>query len=143
MDDPDYIKDCQLNISGFYYFNLLTEDIFRGQIELSDNPATTNSMTDIKIRSGGDVIQYTYKQSVDEETDPIRMYYYLGLLFSKPLMRNMCILAYYKDYNEYGEARPGGYGGSWNGLTGFCIVSSVKSREEAIDILNYYGLIQP
>lgn len=142
LNDPTYMEECTISISGYYHFNLFTGDTFTGQVTLSDYPLTAESMLPLTFSPDGSFLDYRYKLKSGNDSLPVTMSYSFGILFGRPMMRDICIIVYTDPISEaHGRREPSGNGGSWNGTDGYCIVASVGSHKEAVDALKKYNLI--
>lgn len=142
LNDPTYMEECTISISGYYHFNLFTGDTFTGQVTLSDYPLTAESMLPLTFGLDGAFLNYRYELTPVGESLPATMSYDFGIIYSKPMMREVCIIVYTAPSSEaHGRREPSGKGGSWNNTDGYCIVASVGSHREAVDALKKYDLI--
>lgn len=133
LDDPTYVVDRQIEVSGYYYINLFTTDVFKGRITVSGYPRTATAQMDmrsISINRDGAVLDYYYTQSRDEAQAKNHLF---GMVFSKRLLGEMCILPYTQNYTER-DVFPRPYGG-WDTASGYCIAAGVSSREQVLDLL--------
>ncbi|WP_411676323.1 hypothetical protein [Caproicibacter sp.] len=144
LDDPSYLENCQIHISGYYHLNVFQEDTFSGQITVSDYRLTSEKMSDVKISSNGDHLDYSFQETCRGNSPPVKMCYSLGLMFSKRFFHDLCILVYEENtQNKNGGAvqfgKPTGW--VWGEENGYCIVPNASSREEALNKLRKLGLI--
>lgn len=139
------MENCQIYISGYYHLNIFTDDTFAGQITVSDFRLTSEKMHDVKIRFTGDHLDYSFQEKRNGKVPSVKMSYSLGLMFSKSFFHNMCILVYEENLQDKngGAIQFGKPAGRvWGEKDGCCIVPSVSNREEALNILQQFGLIK-
>ncbi|WP_427338375.1 hypothetical protein [Caloranaerobacter sp. DY30410] len=125
-------------ISGTYYFNLLTDSTFKGQIFVPEYKLTSKKMNRIifdRDTDNEDSLTYEYAIGTDTNGRPLKKDYFFGLIRSKPFFHDMVILVY-----EQYEGKDGGYGGHFSGKSGRCIVPSASNREEALKILEKHNI---
>lgn len=112
LDNPTYVVDRQIEVSGYYYINLFTTDVFKGRITVSGYPRTATAQMDMRsIRASASI----------------------AMVFSKGLLGEMRILPYTQNYTEK-DVFPRPYGG-WDTASGYCIAAGVSSREQVLDLL--------
>lgn len=138
IDDTSYIVKRQIKIHGKYYKNLFYDDVFNGQIAVSDYKLTNEKMLKVYFSKDGSPLIYYYYPigEYDRDGRKTRKEYILGILNSKPLFRDMVICVFSnnplnKDKIEGNSINWGG----WNEQSGYCIVPKASNREEAINIL--------
>lgn len=96
LDDPNYCVNCQVKINGKYHINLLTDDMFDGQIAVSDYSLTNKEMSKIIFYDYdiGYPLEYHYYKGYDEDGHRIRYTYFLGHIHAKPLFHQMDIVLF-------------------------------------------------
>ncbi|KYH29713.1 hypothetical protein CLTEP_27060 [Clostridium tepidiprofundi DSM 19306] len=142
IDDPSYIVQCQVKIQGRYHWNLFFDDMFDGQIVISDYKLTNEKLSKVYLSDDGWPLEYTYLSEEDVNGRPNRYTFFLGRLYSRSWFRKMAIIVFSKNsLNKDGDGKISGNWGDWNEDDGYCIVPLATSREEAIDILLKIGII--
>lgn len=143
LDEPSYLEKRTIYISGTYYFNLLTDSTFKGQIFVPEYKLTSKKMNRVQFfrhnafggfPSAEGSLLYSYVIGTDANGRPIKKFYSFGEICSKPFFHNMVILL-------YGQSK--GEGRGWLSSGGYCIVPSASNREEALKILAKYDIYPP
>ncbi|GEM_PF-626615 len=142
LDDASYVVPCQVKVSGKYHMNLFNDDMFDGQISISDYRLTDEKMSEVYFAEDGWPLEYSYAAGYDNDDRPNRYTYFLGRLYSKSWFRNMAIIVYSDNpVNKDGGGKAEGDWGGWNENDGYCIVPLAADREDAIEILSDKGII--
>lgn len=142
LDDSSYIVRCQVKVYGKYYKNLFTDDVFDGQIVVSDYKLTTEKMSKVHFCNDGWPLEYNYVIGYDINGRRIWGTYFLGRLYSKSWFRGMTISVFSDNpLNKDGDGKVEGDWGGWNDRNGYCIVPNAANREEALNILLKNGVI--
>ncbi|QOR35417.1 hypothetical protein IMX26_00815 [Clostridium sp. 'deep sea'] len=132
LDDPGYLETRTIQIKGSYRFNLFKDNIFKGQIFVPKYPTTAKKMQKLQfIRDVGNeaVMSYVYTTGTDADGHENYEHYNFGKMICKPLLSKMVILVYEQQDNS-----------GWSSKFGYCIVTSAKNREEALNILKKYDI---
>lgn len=137
LDDPSYIVPCKIKVYGKYYKNLFTDDVFNGQIIVSNYKLTNQKMRKVYFLKDGCPLEYYYDTGrYDSDGHKIYEEYSLGHLYSKSWFRRMIIGVYDNNaLNKDGNGKVNGDWGGWSTIDGYCIVTNASTREEAINIL--------
>lgn len=145
LDDPSYLEERTIQVSGKYYLNLLVEDKFRGKIIISDYKITSGKMETIWFSEESGSLVYQFVIGKNEHKHPIKETYILGPIIAKPLLRNMAILLYNENVQDKnGDLRTGtNHGGYWDSIKGYCLVAEVNNREDALAVLKWHKVIAP
>lgn len=133
LDDPNYSVPCKVKVYGKYYMNLFTDDMFDGQIVISDYKFTNENMSKVYFSDEGWPLEYSYVAGNDTYGRPNRDTYFLGRFYSNPWFRQMAIIVY--SDNQANKNVGGKADGSWNERDGYCIIPLATNREEALNIL--------
>lgn len=143
IGNPDSMVDCQVDIKGYYNFNIFTKDTFKGQIKISDYPLTGKNMRDLNLSYGQDdseYIEYTYEEGYDKEGKPITMKYIFGFINTDRLFKNMCIMVFDENVKDKSSGAfprlTGGFSKSWAAEGGYCIVPFAETYDEAMEIVH-------
>lgn len=94
LNDPSYFVPCQVKIHGKYHWNLFTDDMFEGQVTVSDYKYTNEKMSKLYIGDDGYPLEYNYTDGYDVEGHQNRKTYFLGHLYSKSWFRQMVITVF-------------------------------------------------
>jgi hypothetical protein len=141
LDDPTYLTNCQITVSGYYFLNLFTNDTLKGKIVVSDYLFTRDEMESIEFSSYGAPLFYYQYDDDSTNAYPNRIEYCLGKLFTNLFLREICITVLSDNpKNKASESKPSGNWGGWSPEDGYCIVASVSTREDALRILQNYEL---
>jgi len=145
LDDPSYLQECNITITGFYHLNLFVDDTFEGAIAVSGYSQTLEKMSTVHLSKEGCSLYYhRFEEGLYDEDGRLKRFEYsLGNIMIGRFFNNM-VIAVYSDnpldkdrgWKEYGSW------GTWNERDGYCIVSNVSSYEEAVQTLLARGVIQ-
>ena len=139
LDDPSYIAQRTVIVSGYYHFNLFSDDQFTGKITIPDYEWTQQDLETVQfMKDGCPLIYYNYDDK-DGNGGLVKTEYFFGEIYSGLLFRNMCIAVFSENTNDLNAENPSG--GSWHSADGICIVPAVSTRQEALDVLKSNDVI--
>lgn len=127
IDDPAYLAERTVSLSGTYYPNPFGQDIFRGTLQVSGYPITEFLLHDIQF---GNDWTNTLWYSVDESPYHDVLF---GLISSKKWLRDFVLLVYEDQVPNVntpqinGRPRRG-----WSTDSGYCIVPNAATRDAAL-----------
>jgi len=145
LDDPSYLRECTITITGSYHLNLFSDDTFVGSIAVSGYSQTLEAMDTVYLSKEGCPLYYhRYEDGInDEDGRPRRLEYSLGNITSGRFLHKLVIAVYSDNPLDKDVGwREGGSWGVWNERNGYCIVPDVRSYEEAVQTLMTRGVIQ-
>ncbi len=145
LEDDTYIEERTVTIQGRYYFRLFTKDKFVGQITVSSYPLTQWEMDSLKVTGSLKDIDHadlSYNQKLyNEETSRWKYEFYkFGSLISNRFFNKIVIALYSNPEYPDNTQRPYGVGGGWGTASGLFIVPSAKTRDEAVEKINEWGI---
>lgn len=141
LNDTSYLETHKVTMFGYYRFNLFTQDTFEGQITILDQEITSEIMRKVIFYDDGGSLTYSIPTGIiraggipeyDDE--------YFGHLLYNPFMHNLVIKVFERVFED---DKYNGKSSRWSSSTGYCIVSSVNNREEAIYVLEKYDILPP
>ena len=147
LDDPSYVVERTITVSGYYHINVFKENSFRGQISVSDYCLTSDKMVSpIYLGKESSPLEY-YGYQKDPPSSPHadRYNYKLGYICAKPFMGDPMIMVLSENplHTDAGAMTGAGSWGNWSEENGVCIVPYAKNRDEAISTLIKRDLYHP
>ncbi len=143
LDVPSYFVQCQVKSYGKYHWNLFSDDMFDGQIVVSNYKLTTEKMSKVYFSDDGWPLEYNYIAGYDTDGRPSWDTFFLGRLYSKSWFQQMTITVFSGNQaNKTGGEKTKMSRGSWSERDGYCIVPLAASREKALDLLLENGIVQ-
>lgn len=142
LDDVDYIVDCKIRMEGYYHINLFKQDVFYGQVSVSDYSWTNEKMKSPLYlnHEDGSLLEYNKRVSSSILNHQELFEYRFGRILVEFYMGNPIILVYSKNpVDKSGGAAKTTESlndwGSWATDNGYCIISGVDNRDDAIKTL--------
>ena len=147
LDDPSYVVERTITVSGSYHINAFKENSFHGQISVSEYFLTSEKMVSpIYLSKESSPLEY-YSYRTDPPSSPRaeRYNYTLGYIAAKPFMGDPIIMVLSENplHTDAGAITGAGSWGNWSEEDGVCIVPYAKNRDEAISTLIIRDLYHP
>jgi len=115
LDDPSYLQECTITITGSYHLNLFVDDTFEGAIAVSGYSQTLEKISPVHFSKEGCPLFYRrFKEGFyDEDGRLTRFEYCLGRIMSGRFFHNVIIVVFSNNPLD----KDGGWKehGSWGG----------------------------